>query len=44
MIPTLRMIAVAALMILAAAVVARWGIAAERKSLESVAPPLSAAD
>jgi MFS family permease len=29
------------LMIIAAAVEARWGIAAERKSLESVAPPLS---
>ncbi|AKM32356.1 MFS transporter [Pandoraea faecigallinarum] len=31
----------AALMLLAAAVAARWGIAAERRSLESVAAPLS---
>ncbi|HEX4892976.1 MAG TPA: MFS transporter [Hyphomicrobiaceae bacterium] len=34
----------AALMIFAAAVVARWGVPAERRSLESVARPLSAAD
>jgi hypothetical protein len=34
----------AALMIGAAAVEAIWGVAAERKSLESVAPPLALAD
>jgi hypothetical protein len=31
----------AALMIAAAVVAARWGVAAERKSLEEVAPPLT---
>jgi MFS family permease len=34
----------AALMLVAAVVVWRWGIAAERKPLETVAPPLAAAD
>ena len=31
----------AVLMIGAAAVAARWGVAAERKSLEEIAPPLT---
>jgi hypothetical protein len=31
-------------MLIAAAMVARWGVAAERKSLESVARPLCYAD
>jgi MFS family permease len=34
----------AMLMIAAAAVVARWGVAAERKPLEAVARPLASAD
>jgi MFS family permease len=34
----------AALMIGAAAVEAIWGVAAERKALESIAPPLASAD
>ena len=34
----------ALLMIAAAAIAARWGIAAERKPLESVCRPLAAAD
>jgi len=34
----------AALMLVAAAVAARWGVAAERKPLEAVAPPLAAVD
>lgn len=33
----------AALMLIGAAVVARWGVSAERRSLEDVAPPLSQA-
>ena len=34
----------ALLMVIAAGVAARWCIAAERKPLEEVAPPLAAAD
>jgi MFS family permease len=34
----------ALLMLIAAAVAARWGVAAERKPLEAVAKPLAAAD
>ena len=34
----------ALLMVIAAAIAARWGIAAERKPLEQVARPLSSAD
>jgi hypothetical protein len=34
----------AALMIVAAAVAARWGVAAERRPLETVARPLAAID
>jgi hypothetical protein len=34
----------AALMVAAAFIAARWGVAAERKPLEDVAPPLASAD
>jgi hypothetical protein len=34
----------AVLMLIAAAIAARWGVAAERKPLEHVAKPLASAD